>query len=98
MDSNTYEKLLYLLNHMDGFIEQLVYDVLTDSQTDPHYSAVTATNLIKCYIQVMNRLNKEIPYTDIRSYFKYNLLTDDEYEFFEKSRRKESKYYVGKQY
>lgn len=73
MDSNTYEKLLYLLNHMDGFIEQLVYDVLTDSQTDPHYSAVTATNLIKCYIQVMNQFNKEIPYTDIRGYFKIYL-------------------------
>ncbi len=73
MDSNTYEKLLYLLNHMDGFIEQLVYDVLTDSQTDPHYSAVTATNLIKCNIQVMQQFNKKIPYTDVKGYFKYNL-------------------------
>lgn len=98
MDSDTYEKLLYLLNFMDDYIDKLVYKVMTDSQTDPHYSAVTASNLIKCYIQVMQQFNKEIPYTDVRGYFKYNMFTDEEYEFFEKSRRKESEYYVGKQY
>lgn len=73
MDSDTYEKLLYLLNFMEDYIDQLVYKVMTDSQTDSHYSAVTATNLIKCYIQVMNQFNKEIPYTDIRGYFKIYL-------------------------
>lgn len=73
MASNTYEKLLYLLNFMEDYIDQLVYKVMTDSQTDPHYSAVTATNLIKCNIQVMQQFNKKIPYTDVKGYFKYNL-------------------------
>lgn len=73
MASNTYEKLLYLLNFLEDYIDQLVYKVMTDSQTDPHYSAVTATNLIKCNIQVMQQFNKKIPYTDVKGYFKYNL-------------------------
>ncbi len=98
MDFKFQEELLYLLKYMDDYIEKCVYNVLSDSQSDPHYSAVTTTNLIKCYVKVMDALDVELPYTDVKSYFKFNLLTANEYMAFEKSREKESHYYRGVQY
>lgn len=40
------EKLKYLLHFTESDIEELIYTVLDNSPTDPHYSAVTAKNRI----------------------------------------------------
>lgn len=50
------EKLMFLLQHLEGYIENAVYEVLVDSEEYPQYSAVTATNLIKCHIEVEEAL------------------------------------------
>lgn len=93
-----YEKLKYLLNDMEDTIGELVDKVLSDSKTDPHYSAVAATNRIKCYIQIMSELGEKLPYNDVKGFFDFNAYTKEEYEFFEESRKKESVYYRGVQY
>lgn len=98
MDFDT-EKLEYLLNAVrDDLCCNFIYDVLNDSEEDPHYSAVTATNRIKCYIDVMNSIGKELPYNDVKGFFNYYSFTEEEYQKFESSRKKESEYYTGKQF
>ena len=97
MDINM-EKLLYVLGIFDDYICDLIYNVLNDSEEDPHYSAVAATNLIKSYIQIMTELGKKLPYNDVKSFFEDCAYTEDEYNAFEKSRLKESEYYRGKQF
>lgn len=92
------EKLKYLLAFMDEYIESLVENVLSDSETDPHYSAVAATNLIKCYIQILNELEEKLPYSNVKEFFQFDAFTEEEYERFEASRKKESVYYRGVQY
>lgn len=97
MDSDTKEKLLYLLRFTDDYIENLVYDVLDDSEEDPHYSAVTATNLIKCYIDVMEHFDIELPYKDVDDYLKDNCcLSSEEHKKFTQFTEKEKTYYIGK--
>ena len=98
MDRKIQEELFYLLMFIDDYIETCVYNVLGDSKTDPQYSAVTTSNLIKCYVNVMNALGEELPYSDVKSYFKENLFSAQEYAEFEQSHSKESEYYVGKIY
>ena len=92
------EKLLYLLNDMDVHIGELIDNVLSDSESDPHYSAIAAANKIKCYIQIMNELGKELPYSNVEEFFDFNAYTEDEYKLFEAKRQKESVYYRGIQY
>lgn len=92
------EKLKYLLNDMESIIEELIDKVLSDSITDPHYSAVAATNKIKCYIQVMNELGEPLPYNSVEGFFRFNAYTMDEFRLFEECRTKEAKYYRGIQY
>ena len=92
------EKLKYLLNVMYPSIELLVDQVLEDSKTNPEYSAVAATNAIKCYIQIMEELDDARPYVDIKGFFAHNGYTDSEYCLFEEVRKKESQYYRGIQY
>ena len=92
------EKLLYLLGFIESDIEDLIYKVLNDSKTDPHYSAVTATNMLKCYVEVMNDLGEKLPYSNMQEFFVSDFFTEEEYRAFEESREKESKYYIGKQY
>lgn len=98
MDNNIEEKILYLMNFIDDYMEKSVYKVLEDSKDDPHYSAVTTANIIKCYIDVMKHFDVELPYSDVREYFEDSLFTDEEYKAFEESRIKESEYYIGKIY
>ena len=92
------EKLKYLLNNMEYHIGQLIDKVLIDSPTDPHYSAVAAANKIKCYIQIMKDLGEDLPYKNVEEFFEFNAYTKEEYQLFEKSRKKESQYYRGVQY
>ena len=92
------EKLKYLLNNTEREIGRLIDNVLSDSQEDPHYSAVYASNQIKCNIQIMNELGEELPYSNAEEFFRFNAYTEDEYKAFEASRKKESEYYIGVQY
>ena len=93
-----YEKLKYLLNNMDSLIGELIDKILSDSKEDPHYSAVAATNKIKCYIQIMNELGVALPYSNVEEFFEFNAYTKEEFCLFEASRKKESEYYRGIQY
>ena len=92
------EKLTYLLQHLEGYIENVVYEILADSEEDPQYSAVTATNLIKCHIEVEEALDRQLPYHNVEEYLRFQCLTEEEIQVFEKKRQQESAYYIGKQY
>ena len=92
------EKLSYLLIFTQDYILNNIYNVLSDSKEDPHYSAVTTTNIIKCYIDIQTQLGEQLPYNDVISFFKYAGFTDADYQQFEESRKKESEYYIGWQY
>lgn len=92
------EKLKYML-HIQAFdIELLIENVLEDSEEDPHFSAVTATNLVKCYIEIMQELGEKLPYTDVEGFVRNIGFSKDDYFLFEKKRIKESEYYCGVQY
>lgn len=93
------EKLEYLLNAVcDDLWCDYIYSVLDDSEDNPYYSAVSAANQIKCYIAVMNSIGKELPYNDVKGFFEYYSFTEEEYQKFESSRKKEAEYYTGKQF
>lgn len=92
------EKLKYLLSDTENEICILIDNVLSDSESDPHFSAVTAVNYIKCYIEISSELGKELPYNTVEEFFEFNAYTKEEYDFFERKRQKESMYYQGIQY
>lgn len=97
MDINL-EKLKYLLYSMDLDLCVMIDEVLSDSETDPHFSAVTTTNKIKCFITVMKELGESLPYSSVKEFFEFNVYTAEEYERFECLRKIESEYYRGIQY
>ena len=88
------EKLLYLLKSVDFKLTIDIENVLNDSLDDPQYSAVTTSNLIKCYIEIMTNLGKKLPYHDVKGFILFDGFSEEEYKFFEASREKESKYYI----
>lgn len=92
------EKLKYMLHIQSLDIELLIENVIEDSEEDPHYSAVTATNLVKCYIEIMEELGEKLPYTNVEGFVKAIGFSNDDYLLFEKKRKKESEYYRGIQY
>lgn len=97
MDIN-FEKLKYLLYSQRYDIESLIENVLEDSEDDPHFSAVTATNLIKCYIDIMEQIGEKLPYSNIKEFFRHIGFSEQEYLSFEEKRKKEAEYYRGVQY
>ncbi len=92
------EKISYFLRMMYPTMERYVDDVLSDSETDPEYSAVTAANIIKCYVQIMTDLGNPPSFDNVESFFEINGYTNEEYQRFEERRKKESQYYIGTQY
>ena len=92
------EKVIYFLRMMYPTMEEWVDQVLNDSETDPEYSAVAATNIIKCYVKIMTDLGYPPSFNNVKSFFEINGYTDEEYQRFEESRKKESQYYIGPQY
>lgn len=92
------EKLSYFLNSMEPEIESLIDRVINDSDEDPQYSAVTATNLVKIYIELSIEMGESLPFNDLESFFKFNGYTKEEYSLFETKRKKEAEYYIGVQY
>lgn len=92
------EKLKYLLSDTENEICRLIDNCLEDSESDPHCSAVTAVNYIKCYIDISRELGKTLPYNTVEEFFNFNAYTEDEYNSFEEKRQRESVYYQGVQY
>lgn len=92
------EKLKYMLHSQRFDIELLVENVLEDSEDDPHYSAVTANNLMKCYIEIMTDLGENLPFADVEGFIRKMGFSEQEYLLFEERRKKESEYYCGVQY
>lgn len=92
------EKIKYFFTMMYPTMERYVDQVLNDSKTDPEYSAVAASNVIKCYIQIMTDFGDAPSFDSVEGFFKLNGYTDEEYRRFEDCRKKESQYYIGIQY
>ncbi|MBQ6118286.1 MAG: hypothetical protein IJK98_03555 [Clostridia bacterium] len=95
MDFSLQEKKDYLLKYMAYYIDDYFEQLLNDSKTQPEYSAVTATNLLRCYIDVVKSYGKECPYDDLKSYFVYHSFSKKDYLEFEHHRKKETRYYRG---
>lgn len=91
-------KELFWINHIESDICIFIHNVLNDSETDPHYSAVYASNIIKCIIHLTEELGRARSYSNIKGFFEHNGFTRDEYEAFEENRKKEAVYYRGIQY
>ena len=72
-----------MLQHLEGYIENVVYEVLADSEEDPQYSAVTVTNLIKCHIEVEEALDRQLPYHNVEEYLRDLCLTEEEMQVLE---------------
>ena len=92
------KELRYLLRFMDEYIESMLYSVLEDSFDQPEYSAVTAHNLIKCYMKVLNDCKISCNFSSAREYMIERCFSMNEIESFEQKRRAEAEYYVGEQY
>lgn len=98
MDFNK-EKFEYILTHVYYYIFELIDNVLQDSPDDPQYSAVTTSNIIKCYIEIMQEISPKLPYSNVKEFFLYSGdYSQEDFELFEKSRERESAYYIGKQF
>lgn len=92
------EKLEYLLNHLDHYIEQTVYNVLSDSDNDPQYSAVTLYNLLICYLDVTHNLGINNDIDSPEAYMRSICLSEDDILLVKEKKEKEAKYYIGIQY
>lgn len=92
------EKIIYILRFMEEYICISINEVLTDFKTDPEYSAVAVTNMIKCYIKIKNQLGENMSFCDVETFFKVKKYSEDDYMQFEESRKSESEYYRDVQY
>lgn len=90
--------ILYIMHHFDFWLSSLIAQVIDDSDDDPKFSAVTASNCIKSYIHVMNDLKQPISYQTVKEYILQDGFSESEYETFERKRKIESKYYIGEQF
>ena len=81
---------------MDFEIDRYICNVIYDSEEDPEYSAVTTSNMIKCYIDVLKCLGEDVPYSTVKEFIRHNdCYTEEEYNIFEEKRKKEAEYYRG---
>ena len=92
------KELLFLLTHMDNYIDQFIYEVLNDSEEAPEKSAVALNNLINCYIKVQAEMGMKLSYSNVREYLAHACCTPEEIELFEKKRAKEAVCYHGEQF
>lgn len=89
----------YLFKHLEYYIDDLINHVMEDSETDPHYSAVTAYNLIVCYTQIKRKLDPTYSVSNVKEYIQSDrYYTEEDYNKFEEKRKKESTYYIGEQF
>lgn len=88
----------YILCTIQFVIEKNIWKAIEDSEKDPQISAVTTTNLIKCWLEVKDNIGESTGVNTLKEYFDYDCLRDEDYEIFEKKRKKESEYYNGEQF
>lgn len=88
----------YILWSVQFEIEENIWKVLEDSEEDPQISAVTTTNLIKCWLELKDNISEPTGVNTLQEYFDYVSLPDEDYEIFERKRKKESEYYNGEQF
>lgn len=88
----------YLFKHLEYYIDDLVERVIDDSETDPHYSAVTAYNLVICYLQIKRKSDPSFSVSTVKEYILSCSYTEEDFDRFEAKRRKESTYYIGEQF
>lgn len=88
----------YILWTVQFVIEKNIWKALEDSKEDPQISAVTTTNLIKCWLELKENIGESTGVHTLKEYFDYDSLRDEDYEIFEKKRKKESEYYNGEQF
>lgn len=93
-DSSKY--IRYILEFIYSDIQELIENVLNDSISDPHYSAVAANNLMVCYLRISDHSNTK--YDSVRNFIIELGFSEAEYEIFEKKRCDESAYYIGEQF
>ena len=93
-----YSMLEFILRDTDFSLQMYISEVLEDSLDNPDHSAVYASNLIKCYIKVMKDLGNVLPFNDVKGYILGSGFSEEDYELFENSRKKESVYYIGEQF
>lgn len=88
----------YILGTVQFVIEENIWKAIEDSEEDPQISAVTTTNLIKCWLELKENIGESTGVNTLKEYFDYDSLRDEDYEIFEKKRKKESEYYNGEQF
>lgn len=92
------QMLDYILRGTDCNLQIYIQEVLDDQLDSPEHSAVYTSNMIKCYIKLMNETGNILPFDDVKGYLLYNGFSKQEYERFESSRKKEAEYYKGIQF
>lgn len=96
MSRNADKEFEYLMGeHLLYYIDNLIDNILDDSEEDPRYSAVTANNLIICFVKVASEWGMEVPFSNAETYFGWTNRTTAEYRLFEEKRAKEQTYYIG---
>ena len=99
-DNSVYneDKIIFILRHTEGEICREIFDVLNDCENDPHHSAVYTSNMIKCFIDIVNQTERTLLYNDVFGFFTAHGFSYKNYVDFEEKRKKESSYYRGVQY
>lgn len=92
------DDFIFILKHTEGEICREIFNVLNDSNVDPHFSAVYTTNMIKCLLFVAGKVGFSFLYNDVFGFFISHGFSEKQYREFEKSRKKESEYYRGYQW
>lgn len=93
-----YNMLNYILRDVNFNLQIYLQEIIEDELNTPDYSAVYTNNIIKCYIELMNQIGNKLPFDDVKGYILYNNFSEQEYQKFENSRKKESLYYKGEQF
>jgi len=94
---NYSRELLYLKEHIHYYISDLLDNVITDSEDDPDYSAVTLCNLIFCYQKVFEPKKDSDSCELIKEYILETNHTIDDFETIVSKFKIESEYYIGDQ-
>lgn len=92
------EKIGYLLMHMDDFVEEELYNILSDNENDLHHSAVAVNNLIICMRDVEKWLCGTSGYSDLRKFMEDAMFSREEIDLVLGRKEEEAKIYTGRQF
>lgn len=92
------EKLQYLFSFFDEYMDMYIQNILNDSKVDPHFSRVCASNMIICYLSVLQDIGCQLSVQSVKGYFEKRGYSESVYGFFEQGRLEESIDYRGVQY